>query len=518
MRTRHEPPAQLLAVQLEVQLTVGERLGGILGHVERPGAAIPHDHVTAAVLTFGDHALEVEVLERMVLDVHREVTLTPGSRVSPFGTAQLDQHAADLQPEVVVQAAGPVLLHHEARRAFGVGAEHLARGLGRAREVALLVIPVQGAGRRPRSHGSSLPVDRRVHAPRPRSHRGACAAVNRGTITRSLHVGGFAMPRSIWTGSISFGLVNIPVKAYSAIRAHDVHFHLLAPDGSRVHNQRVSEKSGKVVEYAELKKGYETSKGKYAVFEQDELKALARRDEDDRHRGLRAARGHRPDLLRADVPPRAAMTRPPRGLRAARRRDGGPTARRHRQGRDAREAVPRRGPALRQGSGAVDDALRRRGRAPVRRRRGPRAPRQGQRPREALADQIVDSLEPTWKPERYHDDYEEELREIIKAKQKGKLETVTEDRAAAGEGARPDGGVASEPRQGHAVRSGRPRPRRRSRERARNTSRAKTTKRTTRRPAAKRRRSSQLNPGCRCAPVCHTDRVPDQQLQGATRG
>src|SRR5689334_4009553 len=83
------------------------------------------------------------------------------------------------------------------------------------------------------------------------------------------------MPRSIWSGSISFGLVNIPVKAYSAIHEHDVHFHLLAPDGSRVHNQRVSEKSGKVVEYRDLKKGYETSKGKYVTFEQDELKALA---------------------------------------------------------------------------------------------------------------------------------------------------------------------------------------------------------------------------------------------------
>ena len=82
------------------------------------------------------------------------------------------------------------------------------------------------------------------------------------------------MARSIWSGSIRFGLVMIPVKAYSAIRQHDVHFHLLAPDGSRVHNQRVSEK-GKVVEYAELKKGYEVSKGKYAVFEQDELKELA---------------------------------------------------------------------------------------------------------------------------------------------------------------------------------------------------------------------------------------------------
>ena len=83
------------------------------------------------------------------------------------------------------------------------------------------------------------------------------------------------MPRSIWTGSISFGLVNIPVRIFSAIREHDVHFHQLAPDGSRVHNKRVSEKTGREVEYKSIRKGFETSKGKYVVFEPDELGKLA---------------------------------------------------------------------------------------------------------------------------------------------------------------------------------------------------------------------------------------------------
>jgi hypothetical protein len=63
------------------------------------------------------------------------------------------------------------------------------------------------------------------------------------------------MARSIWTGSISFGLVNIPVKVFSTIREHDVHFHQLGPDGARVHNQRVSEQS--------------------FVFDRDELARLA---------------------------------------------------------------------------------------------------------------------------------------------------------------------------------------------------------------------------------------------------
>src|SRR5436190_18691538 len=83
------------------------------------------------------------------------------------------------------------------------------------------------------------------------------------------------MARSIWTGSISFGLVNVPVRVFPAIREHDVHFHQLAPDGSRIRYQRVSEKTGREVDYQKIKKGYETSKGKMITSEHDELDAFA---------------------------------------------------------------------------------------------------------------------------------------------------------------------------------------------------------------------------------------------------
>jgi DNA end-binding protein Ku len=83
------------------------------------------------------------------------------------------------------------------------------------------------------------------------------------------------MARSIWTGSISFGLVSIPVRVFSAIREHDVRFHQLAPDGSRIHLERVSEKTGRKVEFKNIKKGYETAKGKWVVIEPDDLKKLA---------------------------------------------------------------------------------------------------------------------------------------------------------------------------------------------------------------------------------------------------
>lgn len=73
-------------------------------------------------------------------------------------------------------------------------------------------------------------------------------------------------------GSVSFGLVNIPVRLFPAIREHDVHFHQLAPDGSRIRYKRVSEKTGREVEYQNIRKGYSPSRGKDVVFEQDELK------------------------------------------------------------------------------------------------------------------------------------------------------------------------------------------------------------------------------------------------------
>lgn len=81
--------------------------------------------------------------------------------------------------------------------------------------------------------------------------------------------------RSIASLSLSFGLVSIPVKLYSATEsASDVKFNLLAPDGSRVRQQYVSASTGDVIERASLKKGYEFEKDKFVVFTVDELKAL----------------------------------------------------------------------------------------------------------------------------------------------------------------------------------------------------------------------------------------------------
>ena len=81
--------------------------------------------------------------------------------------------------------------------------------------------------------------------------------------------------RSIAALSLGFGLVNIPVKLYSATESSaTVRFNLLAKDGGRVKQQYVSEADGKPVERSEMVKGYEFEKDQFVIFTPDELKAL----------------------------------------------------------------------------------------------------------------------------------------------------------------------------------------------------------------------------------------------------
>ena len=83
------------------------------------------------------------------------------------------------------------------------------------------------------------------------------------------------MPSAIWTGSISFGLVTVPVRLVSATRSQDVRFHQLeAETGARIRYRRVSEQTGEEVPNDQIVKGYELEPGKYVVIEGDELAAL----------------------------------------------------------------------------------------------------------------------------------------------------------------------------------------------------------------------------------------------------
>ena len=83
------------------------------------------------------------------------------------------------------------------------------------------------------------------------------------------------MARAIWTGSISFGLLNVPVKLYSAVSKKSVSFReLRESDGSRVRHKRVAEADGEEVDYNDIVKGYEIAPDQYVVVTKDELDEL----------------------------------------------------------------------------------------------------------------------------------------------------------------------------------------------------------------------------------------------------
>jgi DNA end-binding protein Ku len=81
--------------------------------------------------------------------------------------------------------------------------------------------------------------------------------------------------RAIWKGSISFGLVNIPIALYPATRREDLTFRLLrATDLSPVNYKRVAEADGKEVPWDEIVKGYEYEKGKYVVLKDEDFQRV----------------------------------------------------------------------------------------------------------------------------------------------------------------------------------------------------------------------------------------------------
>jgi DNA end-binding protein Ku len=84
-----------------------------------------------------------------------------------------------------------------------------------------------------------------------------------------------AAPRAISSGTISFGLVSIPVKLFTAARSESVSFNMLNPKtGSRVKQQLYDPVADEVVDRKELVKGYEYAKGQYVTFSEEEIKAL----------------------------------------------------------------------------------------------------------------------------------------------------------------------------------------------------------------------------------------------------
>jgi DNA end-binding protein Ku len=81
--------------------------------------------------------------------------------------------------------------------------------------------------------------------------------------------------RAIWKGAVSFGLVSVPVKLYSATESHDISFRQVhAKDGGRIKYKRVCSVDGEEVAYADIAKGFETDDGEMVILDDDDLAEL----------------------------------------------------------------------------------------------------------------------------------------------------------------------------------------------------------------------------------------------------
>ena len=84
------------------------------------------------------------------------------------------------------------------------------------------------------------------------------------------------MARSIWNGTIRFGLAAVPIKVHSAVEDKGVHFHQVhAKDGARIKQKRICSREGKAVPYKQVAKGYEVRADEYVILTQEEIDAAA---------------------------------------------------------------------------------------------------------------------------------------------------------------------------------------------------------------------------------------------------
>lgn len=229
------------------------------------------------------------------------------------------------------------------------------------------------------------------------------------------------MARPVWSGAISFGLVNVPVKAYPAVRDHDVHFHQIdRRTGSRISNRKVSAETGEEVAPDDIRLGFAVGEGRYVTFDKDELDEL-------RPASTRTIEvTDFVDLQQVDpiyyertywlAPAGEAAEQAYQLLRAAmedrRRVAVGTIVMRNRQYLAA----------IRPLDGALAMSTMRFADEVVPRSAVEEIPDRAAEPDPkmlAMATRLVDALTSDWDPFRYHDTFTEELRERIEAKEAG---------------------------------------------------------------------------------------------------
>jgi DNA end-binding protein Ku len=239
------------------------------------------------------------------------------------------------------------------------------------------------------------------------------------------------MARPTWSGAISFGLVNVPVKAFTGVRSHTVHFHQLEKDtGARVRYRKVSEKTDKQLDADDIEPGYELSRGRYVVVDPDELDRL-------RPKSTRAIEIEDfVELTTIDpiyydttywLAPDGEQAAKPYGLLLAAMQDEqrvgvGSVVIRNKQHLAA--IRPYDGRLVLTTMRFADEVLE----APDEVSDSDVA-RPATKERK-LARQIVDSMTTDWDPGRYHDTYTEQVQDLIKRKAKGEEITVEEGEEA----------------------------------------------------------------------------------------
>ena len=231
--------------------------------------------------------------------------------------------------------------------------------------------------------------------------------------------------RAMWKGAIAFGLVNIPVELYSATRDHRPKFRLLhAKDESPVHYERVCQSEGKAVGWEDLVKGFEYEKGQFVVLTKDDFKTAALektktidildfvdpKEVDERY-------FETPYYLQAGKGADRAYALIREAIRESGKIGIAKIILRDAQHLAAVEAI---GDALVLTMMRFADEL-----ADL---RDFTFPRKGEiRPAELrMARQLVDSLSAKWEPDKYTDEYKENLMRVIKGKLKGKTPRLKE--------------------------------------------------------------------------------------------
>ncbi|MFD0004382.1 Ku protein [Streptomyces sp. NPDC127178] len=237
------------------------------------------------------------------------------------------------------------------------------------------------------------------------------------------------MARAIWTGVITFGLASVPVGLYTATEDHTVHFHQLQRGtADRIRNRRVNERTGKEVDSKDIVKAFEAAEGEYIVIDPDELDEIA----PGRSKAIEIS-----DFVDlADMEPvyfARTYYVAPRGkehlkvyelLRAAlAEADKAGIATFVMRGRQYLTALRAADQVLVLQTLHWADEVRDPGRELPELSSG----RAGRGKELDMALQLVDALSAEWEPARYHDTYQEKVRELVKAKAEGRDIAVAEE-------------------------------------------------------------------------------------------